>query len=85
MSINYARKAVISMDLTGLIIKMTSDADFRSKCVKHGMFDLFNNYVIDNKSGKVMTRTEYKELERRVMTMNYFMNGLDFMGQAVRA
>jgi len=73
------------MDLTSQIIRMTSDADFRSKCIKNGMSDLFNNYVIDNKSGKVMTREEHEGMEQRLIALNYFISGLDFMGQAIRA
>ena len=47
------------MDITSIIIRMASDADLRIKCLKHGMSDLFNNYVVDNKSGNVMPKEEF--------------------------
>lgn len=72
------------MDLTNAIVRMVSDADFRIKCLNHGMSDLFNNYVIDQ-SGNVITKKEYEKLEQKVKALNYFMSGLDFVGQAVRA
>ncbi|MFA5271122.1 MAG: hypothetical protein WC412_02125 [Candidatus Omnitrophota bacterium] len=67
------------MEIKTHIIKAACDADARPRYLKHAP-NLFDNYFV-TKSGEVLTGEELDKLN----AFNYFLDGLDFIGQAVLA
>lgn len=67
------------MDLKPYIVKAASDADLRAKFLRH-IPNMFDDYYL-TKQGEVLTGEEIK----RLSSLNYFLNGLDMVNQAIRA
>lgn len=67
------------MDLKPYIVKAVSDADLRAKFLRH-IPNMFDDYFL-TETGEVLTDEEMKSLS----SLNYFINGLDMVSQAIRA